>query len=634
MWPFTVPFVVSSPPPSRRCGPLGRTMCAGLCRARLDVLVSVVLAHCLLQTICETPRGPVLSAELDGELSRMHATMQSHWERVINITAQLQALGAITPSAGVGSVVGGLPAAGLGPALGPRLSAEPRSSGVLGAGALDHGVGQASLRKVPHESLESLRTLHADFTALQDQAFRIGRESDNNDELRVHPDVNHYMQSMREFQPKIEDMVKLWENEYKSVTGKQLEKAKKKKKAVKTIQGLSVDDIRSRVASVVASDSGKPLRSRMMDAVSVFRERQLQMQDKQRDLQVAMDGPDWPKEDWPLSSDDAKNVGQAEDIIQASLAELNSKLNPLGGLGRAHESTDESLLEQMLALNDMMSGYGEIIERHVESVRRVYKRKRKASKNTAPKAPFQTQTPLGAASGQLPSHGSSSLRDKLLSFGNQAAGDQPFAWLHKQEGEGAPPMPGLGSSSLGSLGGFGATPEAGSGSLGGTPGSGSVPNGFGGLNGLNGLGGLGGAPIGGGLTGFGGLGGGLAGLAARGGLGAGSFGSLSGASGLSSGSGLGAVGSPGSSALIGLQGTPSMGTPGLGSGFASSGSSRAEAPTNGAAEGGASGLGQVYGSIGAARAAPVIAPLGTFGGSGFNPSAWSTAIPVGSSGEL
>jgi len=101
------------------------------------------------------------------------------------------------------------------------------------------------------------------------------------------------------------------------------------------------------------------------------------MQDKQGDLKLVMDGPDWPKEDWPLTSADAKNVGEAETMMQSMIQELNAKLAPLGGLGRAHESDDVSVLEEMAALNEVMSGYCELIERHVSTVKRTQRSKKK-----------------------------------------------------------------------------------------------------------------------------------------------------------------------------------------------------------------------------------------------------------------
>merc|ERR1719387_1798281 len=151
----------------------------------------------------------------------------------------------------------------------------------------------------------AIRSLEAEFKTLQDTAFRIGRESADNQELARHPDVNNYVQGMRTFKPKLESTIADIEREYKRVTGKSVERPKKKKKAAKTIRGLSEADIRARTSRKIAQDD-RPFRTKAMDLVSVFCERQLQTQDHQRDMQIAMDGPDWPKEDWPLTSADAK----------------------------------------------------------------------------------------------------------------------------------------------------------------------------------------------------------------------------------------------------------------------------------------------------------------------------------------
>jgi len=216
-----------------------------------------------------------------------------------------------------------------------------------------------------------------------------------------------------------------------------------------------------------------------MDLISSFRERQLQMQDQQQDLQRAMEGPDWPKEDWPLSTQDAKFVGDAEAMIQSALAQLNKLIEPLGGLGRAHESNDESVLEKIAALNEMMAGYGELIDRHVATVKKVYKSKRKAQGKPAARA-----APRG-----VPQDGS--LRDRLMNFGgSQADADRkPFAWLNDQGGQAS----GLQNSGLGNNRGGGI--GSGFAPLGGAP-TGSA--GFGSLGGMSSPGMGTAAPLGGG----------------------------------------------------------------------------------------------------------------------------------------
>jgi len=232
----------------------------------------------------------------------------------------------------------------------------------------------------------------------------------------------------------------------------------KKKKKVKKIIGLSEDDIRQRVRSSIAQD-GRPYRAQAMDAISLFRERQMQMQDKQGDLKTAMDGPDWPQEDWPLNTADAKAVGEAESMIQAGLAILTSKLDAVGGLGRAHESGDKSIVEQLATLSEMMDSYCQIIDRHVSSVRRVRKKSAPRDKKRA-KAKTQKSSETSANSGSYTGStntggvGGASLREQLLNFGgSDARGGQqsPFAWLRS-----GPPNDGTEGNTHGASSTFGA----------------------------------------------------------------------------------------------------------------------------------------------------------------------------------
>jgi len=371
--------------------------------------------------------GAVLSEKADAEVAELHTAMEEGFERIGNLTKQLQAVGGFPGS----SSVGGLPSATLGgqPGLGGGLpSATLGGQPGLGGEAAGTTV-KASSSAVSSDKIAAIRKLESDFAALQQTAFRIGRESQDNTALSQHPEMNNYIQNLREFRPRVKDMVDDLEKALFRITGKSADKPKKRKKPAKTIQGLAEDDIRIRAQKAVASDS-RDFRTKAMDIVSTFRERQLQMQDKQRDMQLAMDGPDWPKEDWPLSTADAKHVGEAETMIGAALQELTAKIDPLGGLPRIHESGDESALQLLSALSDMMSGYGELIDRHVDTVKKVYRNKKK------PKA---AKSQSAAHAGGASSSSAASLRDQLLNFGSQqgTSGQQrPFAWLHGGEGDG------------------------------------------------------------------------------------------------------------------------------------------------------------------------------------------------------
>merc|ERR1719262_1761342 len=111
-------------------------------------------------------------------------------------------------------------------------------------------------------------------------------------------------------------------------------------------------------------------------------------------------------------------------MIQASLQVLNTKLAPLGGLARAHESTDETVFAELAALSEMMAGYIDLIDRHVETVKRTLRGKKKTKRNAGRSAsPPDANMPSSQNAGN-------SLRDRLLSFGSDAAnGEKPFAWL-------------------------------------------------------------------------------------------------------------------------------------------------------------------------------------------------------------
>jgi len=269
---------------------------------------------------------------------------------------------------------------------------------------------------------------------------------------------------MRSFNSQLEAMVRELESECKEITGSVPERPKKKKKAKKgqhNQAGLSETGIREEVRKRLAQDS-RPYRTKAMDVVSTFRERQLQMQDKQRDLQLTMDGPDWPKEDWPLTTADAQNVGDAEQKITQGIAELNTVINPLGGLARVYESDSEQSLEQLTLVSDMISGYIELIDRHVATVKKTQKGKNKKKKVSKSAAAHATGAQEPAAGG--------SLRDRLMSFGSQPAaggGQQPFAWLREQGGaQGAPRAEGaMGPTTTG----FGLPSSGGFGSLGTSP---------------------------------------------------------------------------------------------------------------------------------------------------------------------
>lgn len=548
----------------------------GRCRALALPALSLALVVVMRAPwpVCAT----ILSKELDSEIAELHAVMEENWDRVANLTQELQAAGAL-PQSGAGAGLGAAGGLGTrGPVLGQTLPVGGAAQGALAV--TKDGLGE----KAPPEMLEPLRKLQSEFVELQRKAFRIGQESADNEELAQHPDLYGYVQDLRDLRPRLEDAIADVEREYRRITGKEVVRPKKrKKKGSKTIQGLAEEDIRKRVREKISGDS-RPFRTRSMDVVSAFRERQMQMQETQRDMQNAMDGPDWPKEDWPLTSSDALAVGDAEALITKGLGDLNARLDKFGGLARVHESDDEDSIEQLLVLNEMMVAYGEIIDRHVDSVKRVYRsKKRKSVASNKPVAP--------------PSAGKGHLRDRLMNFGNGDAA-RPFAWL-RNDGEGPSP---IGSAPAGGL-------QAGAFGGGGAP---LNPGSFGGSQ--SSFGGLGGF----GNTGFQSSQGAQSTQTFGGGLGAFVPGAAAGLSGTGRPGAFGAFARPSAAGSgFGGFGAPAAPAAGNAGGSASTFASFTSSPPAGNGFGGSAGS-----ALGAAGSS-----LGNLGGG------WSAAAPVYSSGS-
>ena len=88
-----------------------------------------------------------------------------------------------------------------------------------------------------------------------------------------------------------------------------------------------------------------------------------------------------------------------------------------------HESGDDSVLEQLTFLSEMMSGYGELIEKHVEAVKKIYRGKKKKRRKTGATRDAATDTAADVSVG-------GSLRERMMAFGSKEGGqNQPFAWL-------------------------------------------------------------------------------------------------------------------------------------------------------------------------------------------------------------
>ena len=201
-----------------------------------------------------------------------------------------------------------------------------------------------------------------------------------------------------------------------------------------TFCGHTVQSLRARAKKRMARDT-RSFKTKAIEAASLYRERQLQMQEKQREMLTRMQGPDWPKEDWPLTNSDAKHVGDAENIIHSGLDELSKRAGP-GGVAQVHETGDENVLEIVIALGEMMSCYTKLIDRHAEKVKRSRKKAEKVERREEISSPNPSPTP------------------RLGEFGLASLGT---LGLSSPEGSSPPPTSDLGDlawvgSSLGGLG--------------------------------------------------------------------------------------------------------------------------------------------------------------------------------------
>eukprot|EP00927_Polykrikos_kofoidii_P018667 TRINITY_DN18677_c0_g1_i1.p1 TRINITY_DN18677_c0_g1~~TRINITY_DN18677_c0_g1_i1.p1 ORF type:complete len:388 (+),score=58.30 TRINITY_DN18677_c0_g1_i1:45-1208(+) len=365
-----------------------------------------------------TAYSAVLSEDLDAQVARMNTEIEEAWERARNFSADLQ------KQRPAGLSVGGVPSLN-----GP----------------------QASLPPAMAQKLTALEGLQREFHPIQETAFRMSRESRNNAELVSHSELNNYLHELRSFHSRFLAAVDDAEKLYLTTTGQPAQN-KKRKKARKKSDAISMEDIRKSVSRANAEDS-RHFRSKAMSAVSLFNERQLEMQDKQKDMRRAMDGPDWPTEDWPLTSKDSTLVGDLETMMDKAQVHLNEKIQPIGGLGRVHESGDEESLERLLVLGEVMRHYVEVMDRYVDTVKSVQRKKRQQSKRTTgtgkgAQPQDGKESPVGESSSlrdSLLNFGrSSSLRDSLLNFGNLKFGaggsgggaQQPFGSL--RDGLGVP----------------------------------------------------------------------------------------------------------------------------------------------------------------------------------------------------
>lgn len=320
----------------------------------------------------------VFSPQVDAEIAELHASIEELWQRLGSLAEEMHEAG--------------------------KLSSGEES-----------------------QLLEQFRKLQEDFIQLQQQAYQIGEDSADNAALARHPLVDAYVEYLRAFQPRLQAMVSLIEKEYSRLMVKPLDQRKEELRREKFC-GASLLTLRAKAKKRLARDT-RNFKTKAMDELTIFRERQLEMQDKQRDMLARMEGPDWPRLDWPLSNADARHVGDAEDIIHSGIDSLKARLAPKD-IPYLHESQDQEALEALVATGDMMVCYSKLMDRYVEKVKKSQKAKKVIAREE--------------------------VRSSLKSFGKATASARPFAWLHGLAaggaGDGRPGAGGAGlSSGLGGL---------------------------------------------------------------------------------------------------------------------------------------------------------------------------------------
>eukprot|EP00913_Durusdinium_trenchii_P002024 g1870.t1 len=258
----------------------------------------------------------------------------------------------------MGTVADELQAAGKMPVPGTRL----------GTGEAQDAVSSAVLM--------DLQRLQEDFIALQQQAYEIGEDSPDNEALARHPQIEAYFERLRSFEPELRESLAALDKEYARVLVKPRQKQKdlwrriasrfflrKTKEALGPLGdlnkelfcGSSLSTLRAKAKKRLARDP-RNYKTKAMEEMTIFRERQLEMQDKNREMLARMEGPDWPAADWPLSNADARH-----DIIHTGVASLQRRVP--NGIPMLHETNDEAALEALVAVADMMFCYAKLMDR-------------------------------------------------------------------------------------------------------------------------------------------------------------------------------------------------------------------------------------------------------------------------------
>lgn len=383
--------------------------------ARYSTKVKVSLAQCsapMALLLALAAGAAIFDQQLDDEIAQCHMELEKGVDRITRLAAALDDTGAMSARVGGGE----------GDARSPLVIGSPLATVV-------------SL-SVSADVVDRLWALQETISGLQQQAFRIGRECRDNTELARHPEMLPYIQSLREAIPELGAVEKELKQEHQRILGKAFNVPPKQNKRI-AARSLSKEDIMEQAHHDVSRDM-RAYRAKAMDYQSTFRERQLQVQDKQHDLQRLMDGPDWPTEEWPLSTSDAQAVGRAEELMRLGLAELKHLLEGVGGLARVHESNDAALLVRIVALSKMMSKYCELIDSHVETVKRVHREKQRKMPLELGLQRLQSenataaQTPKPHPFAERLAPPGVSLRNRLLSFGAQKS--PRFAQLWSEGG--------------------------------------------------------------------------------------------------------------------------------------------------------------------------------------------------------
>ncbi|CAE8645497.1 unnamed protein product [Polarella glacialis] len=203
---------------------------------------------------------------LDSEVSDLHSSVEENWLRLASLTEKVRLAG--------------------------HLDA-PLS-----------GAAQGGKTETMHDFLSML---NEELSAMQQLAMTIGETWKDSTEMTKSLELSGYVQRLRDFHPKVKSAVLKLEKRYGPSDVRRTEESSTTSEVLQVCANFSAEEIRARARTAVAEvKASKLFKSKAMQVVSDYRERQLQMQDRQQELRNALKS--WSKEDWPVKVSDAKLV--------------------------------------------------------------------------------------------------------------------------------------------------------------------------------------------------------------------------------------------------------------------------------------------------------------------------------------